>query len=201
MMYFFSIEYALLSMQSALLGEVTPSLRAVIIDLDTEEHIFHACIYYDGEASEKMIDLWDCVICEASAHLGLDCFVKSQVQRLDYPKEIPPGGYCAYMRRHEVGVFSEVCIKEMSIGYALLAVQKALLGVVTPELRSVIVDLNENVLYIRFFYDRKAATDLWPSAISSVKMDCVVDYQAERVDYPNPLPFRGRYAYLRKESI
>ncbi len=215
-MDFFSIEYALLAMQSALLREVTPYLRAAIIDLDTEEHIFHAYIYYDKEASEKMIDLWDCVICEASADLGIDCFVDSQIKRLDYPEQIPEGGYCAYMRKecsslqHEMQSFALVSIKEMTIGYALLAVQHALLGVVTPELRAVVVDFDKegSLLYVRFYYDgevSKDLIDLWQDVIKEAGKafcpNCILDGRVERVDYPQTVPFRGRYAYFRKESI
>lgn len=213
-MDFFSIEYALLAIQSALLKEITSELRAVFIDLDKEEHIFYARIYYDGKVSEKMIDLWDCAIAEASADLGPDCFVNSQIKRLDIPEKIPLVGYCAYMRKEDdssydvANAFSRVNIKERSIGYALLAVQHALLGIVTPELRAVIVDFNqeEPLLYIRFFYDGKVSktlSDLWQSAISNAKKDfgndCILDGKVEQVDYPHPLPFRGRYAYSRKE--
>ena len=210
----FSIEYALLAMQSALLREVTPELRAVVINLDKDKLIFYAQFYYDGEVSEQRIDLWDCAIAEASADLGPDCFVDSQVKRLNYPEKIPSGGYCAYLRKEcnssycIEDLFSRVKIKEMSIGYALLAVQHALLGIVMPELRAVIVDFNkeEPLLYIRFYYDGEAPktlTDLWQSAIAEAKTDfgvsCVLDGGAERIDYPKPLPFRGRYAYFRKE--
>jgi hypothetical protein len=212
-MDFFSIEYALLSMQSALLREITPDLRAVIIDLDKNEQILYACFYYDGEVSEKMIDLWDCVICEASASLGPDCFVKAQVARLDYPQKIPSGGYCAYLRReHDVlfykKLFRSVKITEMSIGYALLAVQNALLGVVTSELRAVVIDFDKerSLLYIRFYYDGEVLRDridLWQSAIAetgaAVGTNCVLDGGVERADYPKTFPVRGRYAYFRKE--
>jgi hypothetical protein len=222
MMKFYSIEYALLAIQSALLREITPELRAVIIDLDAEEKVFYAYIYYDGKASEKMIDLWDCAIGEAGADLGRDCFIKSQIKRLDYPNQIPQGGYCAYMRKEDRTLphkpFSRVKIKEMSIGYALLAVQNALLEVVTPALRTVIVDFKKegSLLYIRFFYDGKTSTaliDLWQSALARAKADfgtnCILDGKVERLDYPNPLPLddpnllpstKGmRYAYVRKE--
>ena len=97
-----SIEYALLSIQSALLGEITPELRAVTIDLDLGKEVFYAFFYYDGEVSEERIDLWDCVICEASADLGVPCFVESRIERLDYPIKIPSGKYCAYLRKEDV---------------------------------------------------------------------------------------------------
>lgn len=213
-MEIFSIEYALLAMQNALLGEVTPELRAVIIDLDLVERIFYAQFYHDGEVSEQRIDLWYCSITEASADLGIDCFTKAQVKRFDYPEKIPSGGYCAYFRKENDSLrfieesFSHVKIKEMSIGYAMLSVQNALLGVVTPELRMVIVDFDkeEPLLYIRFYYDgevSKTLTELWEASIAKAKADfgvnCKLDGKVERIDSPQPMPFRGRYVYERKE--
>jgi hypothetical protein len=208
----FSNEYALLAMQSALLREVTPALRAVTLNVDKDEEILYAHFYYDGEASEQRIDLWDCVICEASADLGANCFVEPQIKRLDYPQKIPLSGYCAYLRKEHDVPTREGCpkvkIAEVSIGYALLTIQHALLGVVTPELRAVVVDFTkeESLLYVRFYYDGevpKQLIDLWQSAIQEAKEDlgshCLLDSGVERADYPNTFPFRGRYAYFRKE--
>jgi hypothetical protein len=204
----FSVEYALLAMQRAL------ELRVVTLDVNKEECMFYSQFYYDGEVSEQRLDYWDCAITEAGAALGPDCFEESQIKRLDYPEKIPPGGYCAYFRKEENSqhyaehAFSKVKIKEKSIGYVLLAMQNALLGVVTPELRSVIVDFNQEelLLYVRFFYDGEipmALIDLWNSTISKAKMDfgtnCVLDGKVERIDFPSVLPFRGRYSYKRKE--
>jgi hypothetical protein len=205
----FSNEYALLAMQSALLREVTPALRAATLDLDKDEEILHVHFYYDGEASEQRIDLWDCVIFEAGADLD---FVESQIKRLDYPQKIPLSGYCAYLRKEHDVPTREGCpkvkIAEVSIGYALLTIQHALLGVVTPELRAVVVDFTkeESLLYVRFYYDGEVPEqliDLWQSAIQEAKEDlgshCLLDGGVERADYPNTFPFRGRYAYFRKE--
>lgn len=93
-----------------------------------------------------------------------------------------------------------------SIGYALLSTQKALLGVVTPELRAVVVDIDheKNILYIRFYYHGEVSEDLielWSCAITEVDVgpDCFFDEGIERLDYPNPIPARGRFAYRRKE--
>ncbi len=210
----FSIEYALLAMQSALLREVTPELRAVVVDLDKDEQILRVRFYYDGEASEKMIDLWDCAISEGSADLGPEFLLEAQIERLDYPQKIPPRGYYAYLRKesdssnHKDGLCRKVKITEISTGYALLAAQHALLGVVTPELRAVVVDFDkeEPLLYIRFYYDGEVPEkliDLWQCAIKEASLDfgpnCRLDGGVERADYPKTFPFRGRYGYFRKE--
>lgn len=91
---------------------------------------------------------------------------------------------------------------------ALLSTQKALLKVVTPELRAVVVDLdnNKNVFFIRFYYHEKVPDnliDLWECAITEASAGLdphyTLDDGVERLDYPQKIPFRGRYAYLRKE--
>ncbi len=95
----FSIEYALLAVQSALLGIVTPALRAVVVDVNKEEQLLYLHFYYDGEVEEQVIELWRCAITEASADLGPDCKLDNGVQRLDYPKKIPFCGRYAYLRK------------------------------------------------------------------------------------------------------
>lgn len=96
-MELFSVGYALLSVQNALLGAVTPELRAVVIDLDEESKVLYIRFYYHGEASEELIDLWDCAITEID--LGLDCFFDKGIERLDYPNPIPVRGRYAYLRK------------------------------------------------------------------------------------------------------
>ena len=95
----FSIGYALLSAQVALLDAVTPELRAVAVDVCEKRKLMYIWFYYDGEASEENIDLWQCAITEASASLGPDCTVDDRVERCDYPKPIPCRGRYAYYRK------------------------------------------------------------------------------------------------------
>ena len=94
-----SIVDALISIQTALLGVVTPALRAVIVDYNPDEEILFVRFYYDGSISEDLEDLWQCAITEASAHLGPDCFVDEGVERLDYPQKIPRRDRYAYLRK------------------------------------------------------------------------------------------------------
>lgn len=93
------ISDALLATQKALLDVVTPNLRAVIVDLDNHKNVFFIRFYYDGEVSEELIDLWQCAITEASAGLDPDYDLDDGVERLDYPKKIPPRGRYAYSRK------------------------------------------------------------------------------------------------------
>src|SRR5579863_9053632 len=110
MLKVFSIGYALLSVQRALLDAVTPELRAVVVDVCKESDWLYIRCYYDGDVSEKLIDLWECAITEASADFGPDCVLDDGVERLDYPEKIPLRGRYAYLRK-ESSVFA---IKKMS---------------------------------------------------------------------------------------
>jgi hypothetical protein len=95
-----------------------------------------------------------------------------------------------------------------SIGHALLATQRALLRTITPELRAVVIDVDpeDRLFYMHFFYDGEVSeqlVDLWDCATTEASADlgihCRVDEKVQRLDYPQPIPFRGRYAYLRDE--
>jgi Bacterial toxin 50 len=258
----FSVGYALLGVQIALLDVVAPELRVVVVDVCKEKQLLYIRFYYDGEVSEKLIDLWQCAITEASAGLGPDCLLDDGVERLDYPQEIPIRGRYAYLRKEpnkpitqsfsttsifiereivdfkeKIGFFvnpvsleradtswgvihyaKDGChivpakpasynIEIFPLAYALLSIQRAILGTVTPELRAIVVDVDEanKVLYIRFYYDKDVSTkvlDGWECAITETVADCLdyaLDEGIEKLPYPQKIPFRGRYAYLRKE--
>ncbi len=255
----FSVGYALLSMQSALSDVITPELRAVIVNICPKTEVFFMYFYYDGKASEKMIDLWQCACTEASAHLGPDCFVEETIERLDFPKKIPCCGTYAYLRKESpplppgstvypvskkivqfdkpVGFFASPIdgqkhktnlgiVQEESIiipvkptyykipitpaAYALLSMQRALLGRVVPSLRLVTVDLPEKgkTLHIRFCYEGQASPEmiyLWELTVADVYADCgpdyVLEYEIVRVDIPEKMPWRGRLAYERQEEV
>lgn len=205
----FSIEDALYGMQAVLIGEVPPELRAVAIDLDQDKKLVYVHFYHDGEISEKQKDAWNYAI-----SLRPEWQQKSKIKRLDYPQAIPPYQYFAYLRKEEGGIRHRnniSCRMKVETGFiapALLAAQNALLGIVTPELRAVVVDFEEknSFLYIRFYHDKdvpETLIDLWLMAMEQIKEDFAPNYlldgKVERVDYPKTFPFRGRYAYFRKE--
>lgn len=92
-------EDALLCTQRALLDAVTPELRAVAVDIDNENYEFYIRFYYNGEASEKLLDLWSCAITEASAGLDPIYDLNDGIERIDYPNHIPLRGKWAYYRK------------------------------------------------------------------------------------------------------
>ena len=207
-----SIEYALLATQSALLDVVSSELRAVVIDIDNTNNIFYINFYYEGKKNEELIDLWQCARTEASADLPEINWIEEKIQRLDYPKEIPIKGRLVYLRKEPISLCykkEKIRYEEFSHAYAMLAMQSALLGVVTPELRAVIVDVEveDKLLYIRFYYDGEVSEEIkkiWENAINEANkvledFEHHLDGKIERIDFPKTMPFRGRYAYHRKE--
>lgn len=238
-MEIFSIEYALLAVQVALLGVVTPELRAVVVDLEQERSkeagVLYMRFYYDGKITEELEELWSCAVTEASADLGADCFVDDEIERLDFPQEIPLRGRYAYLRYEDFSLSKEVrltvqgmsnnsnsllwkrrkaqkrkfSLEKFPLAYALLAMQTALLGIVAPSLRAVIVDFEPvtKVLYVRFYHHGEVSEELialWNLAIVEASEDLVtkhtLDKRIERLDFPQKIPFHGEYAYLRKEE-
>lgn len=210
---------ALLSTQKSLLGIVSKELRAVVVDLHPEKGLFFIRFYYDGEASESFIDLCQCAITEASAGLDSHYDLDEGIERWDEPLPLPASGWFAYCRKEskkkqdfrkvykEIPAIQEI-LKGYPTAYALLVTQNALLGLVTPELRAVIVDFEEatTLLYVRFYYDGKLSLDgknLWDKALKQIDQDFeqnhLFDGKIEQLDFPEKIPFRGRNAYRRCE--
>lgn len=92
-----STRYALLATQNALLGVITPELRAVVVKTDQCKNIFYIRFYYDGLISEDQIEEWNCAITEATADLTLHS--DEEINRIDYPHPIPIHGSLAYLRK------------------------------------------------------------------------------------------------------
>ncbi len=90
----------------------------------------------------------------------------------------------------------------------LLATQRALLGAVAHPLRAVLVEVDNKmkIICIHFYYDGHVSQDLidlWHSAITEASAALDPNYdlddRVERLDFPQKIPIRGYYAYLRKE--
>lgn len=97
---------------------------------------------------------------------------------------------------------------EIDISYALLAVQHALIGKVTPNLRVVTIKVNleKKIVKICFFYDKEIPEEDFETAnttitemISDFPPDYDLDDYIERIDYPNPIPIDGSIVFRRKE--
>lgn len=215
----------------ALFDVVTPELRAVVIDL--VGNVYYMRFYYEGDVEEDLIELWNCALTESSADMGPDCITDEAIERLDAPQDIPIRGGLAYLRKeHDVShvdkkevlsfewgrnlvleqlkrdafIFATEGLK--SYGAALLAGQHALLGVVTPELRSVTVDIDNASFNMRMYYDGQVdqtQIEEWERAIEHawklIGEEYVLDGKVERLDFPQEIPVQGRLIYQRLETI
>ncbi len=86
-----------LEMQVALLGEVPPNLRMVLVSI-SPKRIQMDC-YFDGQPSEDDMESMSCVETELLASLPHDVEVLTNVERLDFPHPLPQRLHCVYRRR------------------------------------------------------------------------------------------------------
>ncbi|NGX45815.1 MAG: hypothetical protein K940chlam2_00995 [Chlamydiae bacterium] len=93
----FSMPYALLATQLALLGRITPELRAVEISLSFEDEKLIMSFYFDREASDDTLENWSIASMEVSA--SLCCFSENHFEYLNAFEEIPIQGQLAYLRK------------------------------------------------------------------------------------------------------
>ncbi|HEY5235215.1 MAG TPA: hypothetical protein VIJ14_03460 [Rhabdochlamydiaceae bacterium] len=208
----------LLSMNSALIGAVAPSLRSVSIELDHEMEQVIFWFYYDGEITDELFDLASVAGTEAST-----CMTRytseDQIIRLDYPKPIPFRGKLAYHRKETTynhlvsnGSLEKIIAKESSYRvYTLLSAQRALLGIVVPELRAVAVITPENKslpITVSFFYDGEVSPDLLNGTqemIRRMRDDLFDGFQIKervmRLDFPTRITLQAgdELVYQRHE--
>jgi hypothetical protein len=88
-----------LSMQQALLGAVTPSLRAVFVDIEMDQKILFFFFYYDGEITNVLFNLASTACAKVSADFP-EYVPQKTIVRLDAPQKISGRGRYVY-RRHE----------------------------------------------------------------------------------------------------
>jgi hypothetical protein len=203
---------ALLATQRALLDAVTPELRAVMVNINDEGTSLYMWFYYDGDVPDELITLWDSAVTETSAGLDAIDWIEKKIERLDSPNKIPVHSHLAYLRKGESVAIPEISKQYdpelVPVAQALLCMQRALLAVVTPQLRAVVVDTDKESkqFYIRFYYDKeidKPLLQLWTYAIMQAHADFgtdwLLDHEVEKIDFPKRMPLRLRLAYHRKE--
>ncbi len=88
----------LLSVQKALLGAVTPSLRSVNVSWDMNRIDIY--FVYDGEISDMDCEEAECAATEVLANFP-DNIVETHHIRCDYPKRTPAVGKQVVFRRKE----------------------------------------------------------------------------------------------------
>lgn len=94
----YPIDYpgAILNMNRALWGEVSPALRAVKVKWDQD--VVYLFYFYDGEISEEDNDSAQCVSAEFISSYP-EYKLEEFILRVDYPKPIPKEGELVYKRR------------------------------------------------------------------------------------------------------
>lgn len=86
----------LCSVQLALLGHVTPNLRAVYAFVENE--IYGVIFYYDNPLSENEEELASLADTEFIANFPYGCETTSAIKIVPYPNPIPEKGHCVYKR-------------------------------------------------------------------------------------------------------
>jgi hypothetical protein len=206
-----SIHTLLLGMQYALLRAVTPSLRAVSVDLDTNRKKMLFFFYYDGQVSDKLFDLASVAILEATESMPPDYLPENHILRLDTPDPLPLRGKLAFLR-------NEPCLPQYkkenrsSLIDALppqtllcLNIQEALLGKVSPALRFVAINANQNLSFY-FAYDGPISDKDHTLATNAIHeagspfLGYIICSRIERIDAPRDFPpDAGKGVYWRWE--
>lgn len=99
----------------------------------------------------------------------------------------------------------------IGIGKLKLTAQVALLGNVTPNLRSVCVQVEDHKIFVRFYYDRELSEDDKECAESTMDdiiadlhtdtdgVETFFDYDFLQLSYPEKPPLIGHWVYYRFE--
>ena len=211
----FSITEVLLATQSALLNVIKPALRAVVVNLDTENDIFFIRFYHHGEISEETLDLWQCACTEASCHLIISQ-IDEEIIRLDYPSEIPLDGHLAYLRK-EPNISQEILKLKNSfvlpykeekcfLGNVNRAMQNALLGQANPNIREIAINNDENCIYVHFYYEGEIIEADIKNMHEIMDLFCksfrsfIIRLRYFRIDKSEILPFHPVICYSRFEE-
>lgn len=91
-----SLSDLLLSVQSALIGNVTPNLRAVYAFIEGETH--GIIFYYDQPLTEDEEELASLTDTEFISDFPEGSQTSCAVEVIPYPKLIPKKGFCVYGR-------------------------------------------------------------------------------------------------------
>lgn len=92
--------YAAISAQRALLGVITPNLRAVTIKIDSQQKVLKVCFFYDKDISETQFDIASTAITEISADFP-DFDLDDCIERLDFPSKVPVEGRLVFQRKED----------------------------------------------------------------------------------------------------
>jgi len=211
----YDLIYTLLSVQRALLGHVSPLLRAVTVDFIENLEMLDLHFFYHGEIDDELFDLASCTCVEADPGTFPYIINEDIVVRVDYPKVIPITGRLVYLRHEPISfefqqksVIEYVNIPILPESFLLLLLQEALLGKVTSNMRRINVEIEEEnkTLGFYFIFDGAISTqdkELADSAMTEAAKPFHgyhINKYIKRIDFPEPITKCGkRAAYARNE--
>lgn len=88
-----------LSLQRALLCEVSPNLRMVTYDWDEGKQVIHIYFYFDGKISDDDFDSTNCVGGEVVGDFPDHVQVEEHCIQLDFPERLPQDKPSVYRRK------------------------------------------------------------------------------------------------------
>lgn len=101
MINIYFINYLKLSLQRALLGNITSNLRCVIVTITNKS--MQLFFYYDGEVTDSDEESASEVETEVIVDFDAEFTISTHVERLDSPNPIKVNnGYCVYLRKEEL---------------------------------------------------------------------------------------------------
>lgn len=154
------------SIQGALLGAITPNVRAIWASFEEKKIVID--FFYESPWTDEEEDLSEIVSSEVVADFT-DCYVESKRSVLPYPEPIHHKGINVFLKKSLQITPTVASVK--------IALQIALLGFITPSLRSVMFEINNNLIKILFYYDQKITKE---DEILSTKI-------ANRIDWDYPM--------------
>ena len=212
----------MLSVQRGLWGNASLNLRAVCADCDNKK--IYVDFFYDGEISEEDHELYESVLDDIYSDYSIETEFYMPSIRLDYPQKIPLRGRWVYYRYEDIlkipvernsdlfkSHIAHLSDKESELtrmSVLKLSVGDALLGHVTPNLRGVCVNVDENKMYVNFYFDgeiSKLDQELFDLSVSRFMEEFKAtkvefDIQMIRLDFPLKPPWIGGWVYKRSED-
>lgn len=136
----------LLACQSALLNEVTPSLRGLAVEWSSLTLIMY--FYHDGPMTDDLEQDYSCIATEVVANY-CDAFLKEKFIQLDFPKPFPEHKHWVY-KRNEGAYQNENESLPVSNNPYLVA-QKVLLGKIPNSVKAIALEVKPNEVRFLFY--------------------------------------------------
>jgi len=200
--------------QVALLGFVTSNLRALTVSILPQELMLN--FYYENKPTEEEIKLSQVVSKKVASGFN-NILVKEQQILLPQPQPVPVKKKDQWIYQRFEGnprpFKIQTLFKDITLKSVRCALQFALLGSVTPNLRAVSIGFIEKDLTINFYYDKKRQNNsqdpyeehlpprTYFNTVSSFdgatgKVNCFVIPEPEKI----PLQGDSIWVYIRYEK-